>query len=106
MDFKQAIQSGFSNYTNFGSRAAHSEFWYWQLFGVIGGIAAELLDLVLTFWRLRFPFFTLGLAILARDDPRSRGHGAQTSRHRPQRLVAFVRLNPACRHYRADRLVV
>jgi uncharacterized membrane protein YhaH (DUF805 family) len=45
MNFQQAVQSGFSNYTNFRGRAARSEFWWWQLFIVLGGIVATLLDL-------------------------------------------------------------
>jgi len=49
MDFQQAIQSGFSNYANFNGRAARSEFWYWQLFVTIGGLAGELLDLVVSY---------------------------------------------------------
>ena len=49
MDFQQAIKSGFSNYANFTGRAARSEFWYWQLFVVVGGIAAEFLDLAVSY---------------------------------------------------------
>ena len=44
MNFKKAIQSGFSNYVNFRSRACRSEFWYWQLFLLIGGVIAEIFD--------------------------------------------------------------
>jgi uncharacterized membrane protein YhaH (DUF805 family) len=44
MNFQQAIPSGFSNYVNFRSRASRSEFWYWQLFLVVGGLVAELFD--------------------------------------------------------------
>ena len=29
MNFGEAIASGFSNYVNFSSRAARSEYWYW-----------------------------------------------------------------------------
>ncbi|MGO8923213.1 MAG: DUF805 domain-containing protein [Xanthobacteraceae bacterium] len=41
--------SGFSNYANFRGRAARSEFWWWQLFLVLGGIVAALLDLFANF---------------------------------------------------------
>jgi len=44
MNFQQAIQSGFANYTNFRGRAVRSEFWYWQLFLLVGGLAAEIFD--------------------------------------------------------------
>jgi uncharacterized membrane protein YhaH (DUF805 family) len=49
MDFQQAIQSSFSNYANFRGRAARSEFWYWQLFVLAGGIAAEFSDFVFSY---------------------------------------------------------
>jgi uncharacterized membrane protein YhaH (DUF805 family) len=49
MDFWRAVRSGFSNYANFKGRAARSEFWYWQLFLVIAGLAVELLDLAISF---------------------------------------------------------
>jgi uncharacterized membrane protein YhaH (DUF805 family) len=45
MNFQQAVQSGFSNYANFRGRACRSEFWWWQLFLLLGGIVAALLDL-------------------------------------------------------------
>jgi uncharacterized membrane protein YhaH (DUF805 family) len=44
MDFTQAIASGFRNYVTFGGRASRSEYWYWVLFMVIGGIVAAILD--------------------------------------------------------------
>jgi len=46
MSFQEAIQSGFSNYANFRGRAGRSEFWWFQLFLVLGGIVAALLDLL------------------------------------------------------------
>ena len=45
MNFQEAVQSGFSNYANFRGRACRSEFWWWQLFLVLGGIVVALLDL-------------------------------------------------------------
>jgi uncharacterized membrane protein YhaH (DUF805 family) len=44
MNFQQAIQSVFANYVNFKGRAPRSEFWYWQLFLLVGGLVAELFD--------------------------------------------------------------
>ncbi len=34
MELKEAISSGFQNYTNFQGRASRSAFWWWQLFFV------------------------------------------------------------------------
>jgi len=44
MSFWQAIASGFSNYVVFSGRAIRSEYWYWVLFTILGGLATELLD--------------------------------------------------------------
>jgi len=49
MNFQEAVQSGFSNYANFRGRASRSAFWWWQLFLLLGGIVAGLLDLVANF---------------------------------------------------------
>ena len=46
MNFQQAVQSGFSNYAKFRGHAARSEFWWFQLFIVLGGIVAAVLDLL------------------------------------------------------------
>ena len=69
MNFQQAVQSGFSNYVNFRGRASRSEFWWFQLFLLLGGVVAALLDL-----------FAAGDVVLAGDDySRSRRHGAQAA---------------------------
>ncbi|HEY2534973.1 MAG TPA: DUF805 domain-containing protein [Xanthobacteraceae bacterium] len=47
MSFRQAIRSGFYNYVEFSGRAIRSEFWYWVLFTIIGGLLAATIDLAL-----------------------------------------------------------
>jgi len=47
MNFVQAIKSGFSNYVTFSGRACRSEYWFWVLFGVIGGLVTVILDSVI-----------------------------------------------------------
>jgi uncharacterized membrane protein YhaH (DUF805 family) len=44
MNFWQAVASGFSNYVTFSGRAIRSEYWFWVLFSILGGIATEILD--------------------------------------------------------------
>jgi uncharacterized membrane protein YhaH (DUF805 family) len=75
MNFQQAIQSGFSNYATFRGRASRSEFWWWQLFLVLGGVVTAVLDLYVNFNSLGgSPLATLfwlatfipGLAVLVR----------------------------------------
>jgi uncharacterized membrane protein YhaH (DUF805 family) len=69
MNFQQAVQSGFSKYVNFRGRASRSEFWWFQLFLLLGGVVAALLDL-----------FAAGDVVLAGDDySRSCRHGAQAA---------------------------
>ncbi len=46
MEFPQAIESTFKNYVNFTGRACRSEFWYFQLFLILGGLAANILDMM------------------------------------------------------------
>ena len=45
MNFQEAVQSVFSNYAKFRGRACRSEFWWFQLFLLLGGIVAGLLKL-------------------------------------------------------------
>jgi uncharacterized membrane protein YhaH (DUF805 family) len=44
MDFWQAIISGFKNYVSFRGRACRSEYWYWVLALIIGGIITAVID--------------------------------------------------------------
>jgi len=44
MNFWQAIAAGFANYVTFSGRAIRSEYWYWLLFTLLGGLATEILD--------------------------------------------------------------
>ena len=44
MNFWQAIASGFTQYVTFGGRASRSEFWYWFLFSLLGGLVTEMLE--------------------------------------------------------------
>jgi uncharacterized membrane protein YhaH (DUF805 family) len=44
MSFAEAIKSGFSNYAVFSGRAIRSEYWYWVLFAMLGGLATAIID--------------------------------------------------------------
>jgi uncharacterized membrane protein YhaH (DUF805 family) len=52
-NFRQAIQSGFANYTKFSGRSSVMEFWYWVLFTIICTAVTGIIDAVL------FPSLTL-----------------------------------------------
>jgi len=47
MNLVQAIKSGFSNYVTFSGRACRSEYWFWVLFALIGGLVTVILDSVI-----------------------------------------------------------
>ena len=44
MDFKQAVTTCFSKYATFSGRATRPEYWWFFLFGILGSIAASILD--------------------------------------------------------------
>lgn len=46
MNFVDAIKSGFRNYVNFEGRASRSEFWYFTLFCLIGGVVTGFIPVV------------------------------------------------------------
>lgn len=47
MDFKLAVTTCFSKYATFSGRATRPEYWWFFLFGILGSIAADILDGVL-----------------------------------------------------------
>jgi uncharacterized membrane protein YhaH (DUF805 family) len=64
--FVGAIQTCFAKYASFGGRARRPEFWWFMLFGLLGGLAAGIVDLILFGMADMSPFnnlFTLALLI-------------------------------------------
>lgn len=47
MDFATAVKTCFANYITFSGRAPRSEYWYFVLFLLIGGVITGVLDAVL-----------------------------------------------------------
>ena len=47
MDFTQSIKTCFSKYAVFSGRASRSEFWWFALFGFIGGIVTLVIDVMI-----------------------------------------------------------
>jgi uncharacterized membrane protein YhaH (DUF805 family) len=48
--FAEAVRSGFDHYAKFDGRASRPAFWWWFLFGILVGIAANIIDLILGTW--------------------------------------------------------
>jgi len=47
MDFQTSIQTCFKKYAEFSGRASRSEFWWFVLFGLIGGIVTAIIDMMI-----------------------------------------------------------
>ena len=47
MDFGTSIKTCFSKYADFSGRASRSEFWWFALFGFIGGIVTLVIDVMI-----------------------------------------------------------
>ena len=63
MDFPQAVSSGFSKYLVFSGRSSRSEFWWWVLFAFLVGIAAQILDAIISTAAVLNIVATLGLLL-------------------------------------------
>ena len=47
MDFATSIKTCFSKYAVFSGRASRSEFWWFALFGLIGGVVTAVIDVMI-----------------------------------------------------------
>ena len=47
MNFGTAIKTCFSKYAVFSGRASRSEYWFFALFGILGGIVAIIIDVMI-----------------------------------------------------------
>jgi uncharacterized membrane protein YhaH (DUF805 family) len=47
MTFSEAVKDGFDHYTKFDGRASRPAYWWWFLFGILVGIAANIIDAII-----------------------------------------------------------
>jgi uncharacterized membrane protein YhaH (DUF805 family) len=47
MTFSEAVKSGFDHYATFSGRASRPAYWWWFLFGILVGIAANIIDAII-----------------------------------------------------------
>ena len=47
MDFQTSIKTCFNKFAVFSGRASRSEFWFFVLFGFLGGIVAAIIDVMI-----------------------------------------------------------
>src|SRR6478752_1744385 len=46
MTFSDAVRDGFDKYATFSGRSSRSAYWWWFLFALLVGVAAEILDAI------------------------------------------------------------
>lgn len=46
MTFVESIQTCFRKYATFSGRASRSEFWWWVLFGILGGLVTSIIPFI------------------------------------------------------------
>ena len=56
MDFQTSIKTCFNKFAVFSGRASRSEFWFFVLFGFLGGIISSIIDVMI----LGYPFEEVG----------------------------------------------
>ena len=47
MDFQTSVKTCFKKYADFSGRALRSEFWWFVLFGFLGGIITTIIDIMI-----------------------------------------------------------
>ena len=47
MDFQTSVKTCFKKYADFSGRALRSEFWWFVLFGILGGIITTIIDIMI-----------------------------------------------------------
>jgi uncharacterized membrane protein YhaH (DUF805 family) len=47
MTFSEAVKSGFDHYADFSGRASRPAYWWWFLFGILVGLAANIIDAII-----------------------------------------------------------
>ena len=47
MNIQESIKTCFNKYATFAGRASRSEYWFFVLFGVLGGIVAMIIDVMI-----------------------------------------------------------
>ena len=47
MDFQTSVKTCFSKYADFSGRALRSEFWWFVLFSILGGIVTTIIDIMI-----------------------------------------------------------
>jgi uncharacterized membrane protein YhaH (DUF805 family) len=63
MTFGEAVTSGFEHYAKFDGRASRPAYWWWVLFAILVGIAANIIDWTLGIVPVASAIVGLGLLL-------------------------------------------
>ena len=71
MSFTEAVGSGFRKYVVFNGRYSRSEFWWWELFVIIGAVVSAVADSIIGTYLLLYAIWAIatflpGLAVTVR----------------------------------------
>jgi uncharacterized membrane protein YhaH (DUF805 family) len=70
MTFGEAVKSGFDHYTKFDGRANRPAFWWWTLFAILVGVAAQIIgaaaDTMFITWIVGLGLFLPDLSVAIR----------------------------------------
>ena len=61
MDFQTSIKTCFNKYADFSGRALRSEFWFFCLFGLLGGIITFIIDVMILGYSIESEFTPMNL---------------------------------------------
>ena len=56
MNIQTSIKTCFNKYATFSGRASRSEYWFFVLFGILGGIVALIIDVMILGYSMESEF--------------------------------------------------
>ena len=61
MNFQQSIEACFNKYATFSGRASRSEYWFFILFGILGGIVTLIIDVMILDYSIESEYTPINL---------------------------------------------
>ena len=61
MNFQQSIETCFNKYATFSGRASRSEYWFFILFGILGGIVTLIIDVMILDYSIESEYTPINL---------------------------------------------
>ena len=61
MNFQKSIETCFNKYATFSGRASRSEYWFFILFGILGGIVTLIIDVMILDYSIESEYTPINL---------------------------------------------